>query len=91
MSTLGMDCVENLLKVLFGVHLHCWIVTYPLDKVIRPLNNWDQVSMVSQVLARINFSIQRTNYIVTGELTFTHSKISLKTLRSATNCFVLLP
>ena len=35
--------MENLPEVLFGVHLHRWIVTYPLDKVIRPLNNWGQI------------------------------------------------
>ena len=32
----------NMTKVLFGVHLHRWIVTYPLDKVLCPLNNWGQ-------------------------------------------------
>ena len=35
-----MGLCENLPEALFGVHLHRWIVTYPLDKVIRPLNNW---------------------------------------------------
>ena len=34
--------MENLPEVLSGVHLRCWIV-YPLDKVIRPLNNWGLV------------------------------------------------
>ena len=34
------DCDENLPEVFFGVHLHSAIVTYPLDKVMRPLNNW---------------------------------------------------
>ena len=29
-------------KVLVGVHLLRWIVTYPVDKVIRSLNNWGQ-------------------------------------------------
>ena len=33
-------CVENLSKALFGVHLHRWIATYPMDKVIHSLNNW---------------------------------------------------
>ena len=36
------DCVENLSKALFGVDLLRWIVTYPVDKVIRSLNNWGQ-------------------------------------------------
>ena len=32
--------MENLPKALVGAHLLCWIATYPLDKVIRSLNNW---------------------------------------------------
>ena len=36
--------MENLSKALVGVHLLHWIVTYPVDKVIRPLNNWGQVN-----------------------------------------------
>ena len=32
--------MENLPEALFGVHLLRWIVTYPVDKVIRSLNNW---------------------------------------------------
>ena len=32
--------MESLPKVLVGVHLHRCIVTYPVDKVIRSLNNW---------------------------------------------------
>ena len=35
--------MENLPEVSFGTHFQRWIVTYPLDKVIRPLNNWGQV------------------------------------------------
>ena len=31
--------MENLPKALDGV----WIVTYPVDKVVRSLNNWGQV------------------------------------------------
>lgn len=36
------DCVKNLPEVLFGVSLHRWL-TYPLDNVIRPFNNWGRV------------------------------------------------
>ena len=32
--------MENFLEVSFGVHLHHWIVTYPLDKVTYSLNDW---------------------------------------------------
>ena len=42
MSNLRMGlcgCVENLPKALVGVDLLRWIVTYPVDKVIRSLNN----------------------------------------------------
>ena len=39
MSNLSMGLCGNLPEVLFGVHLHCWLATYPLDKVICPLNN----------------------------------------------------
>ena len=35
--------MENLPKVLGGVYLLYWIVTYPVDKVIRSSNNWGQV------------------------------------------------
>ena len=34
MSDLSMGLCENLLEALFGIHLHRWIVTYPLDKYI---------------------------------------------------------
>ena len=34
------DCEENLSKALVGVHLLRWIVTYPVDKVIRSSSNW---------------------------------------------------
>ena len=33
--------MENLPKALIGVYLLRWIATYPVDKVIRSLNNWD--------------------------------------------------
>ena len=33
------DCVGNLAKALVEVHLLRWIATYPVDKVIRSLNN----------------------------------------------------
>ena len=32
--------MENLPKAFLGGHLLRWITTYPLDKVIRSLNNW---------------------------------------------------
>ena len=32
--------MENFAKALVGVHLLRWIATYPVDKVIRSLNNW---------------------------------------------------
>ena len=32
--------MENLPKALGGVYLLRWIVTYPVDKVIRSLSNW---------------------------------------------------
>ena len=32
--------VKFVSKALVGVHLHGWIATYPVDKVIRSLNNW---------------------------------------------------
>ena len=32
--------MKNLSKVWVGVDLLRWIVTYPLDKVIRSFNNW---------------------------------------------------
>ena len=35
------ECVEKLVAVV-GVHLLRWILTYPVDKVIRSLNNWGQ-------------------------------------------------
>ena len=34
--------MENLPKVLGGVYSLHWIVTYPVDKVIRSSNNWGQ-------------------------------------------------
>ena len=34
----------NLPEALVGVHLLRWIVAYPVDKVIRSLNNWGLVS-----------------------------------------------
>ena len=34
--------MENLPKALGGVYLLHWIVTYPVDKVIRSSNNWGQ-------------------------------------------------
>ena len=43
------DCVENLPKALVGVHLLRWIATYPVDKVIRSLNNWGQVLSFKKV------------------------------------------
>ena len=36
--------MENLPKALSGVYLLRWIVTYPVDKVIRSLNSWGQVT-----------------------------------------------
>ena len=35
--------MENLAKALVGVNLLRWIVTYPVDKVIRSLNTWGQI------------------------------------------------
>ena len=35
--------MENLPKALGGAYLLCWTVTYPVDKVVRSLNNWGQV------------------------------------------------
>ena len=40
--------MENLPKALVGVHLLRWITTYPVDKVIRSLNNWGQAILVLQ-------------------------------------------
>ena len=37
--------MENLPKALVGVHLLRWIATYPVDKVIRSLNNWGQMCL----------------------------------------------
>ena len=37
------DYVENLTKALVGVHLLRRIAAYPVDKIIRSLNNWGQV------------------------------------------------
>ena len=39
--------MENVPKVLFGVHLPLWIVTYPLDNVIHYLNNWGLVGILN--------------------------------------------
>ena len=36
--------MENLPKELVGVNLLRWLVTYPVDKVIRSLNNWGLIS-----------------------------------------------
>ena len=49
MSNLVRDCVENFPETFSGVHLHRWIVTYPADKFIRPLNNWGQVDRLQAV------------------------------------------
>ena len=40
--------MKNLQEALVGVHLLLWIVTYPVDKVIRSLNNWGQALNVVQ-------------------------------------------
>jgi len=34
-----LSSAEN---VLFGVHFIRWIAIYPVDKIIRSLNNWGQ-------------------------------------------------
>ena len=43
MSNLSMGLCGKLAKALVGVHLLLWMATYPLDKVIRSLNNWGLV------------------------------------------------
>ena len=67
-------CVETLPEALFGVHLHCWIVTYPLDKVIRPLNNWGQdctfLFLVSCIFNLMLLHQNNNNYIINS--TFKH-------------------
>ena len=41
MPNLSIELCGKLAKsVIVGVHLLRWIVTYPVDKVIRSLNNW---------------------------------------------------
>ena len=47
MSNLVRDCVESFPETFSGAHLHRWIVTYPVDKVIRALNNWGQYFLMS--------------------------------------------
>ena len=45
MSNLRMGLCGKLAKIkhwLIGVRVLRWIATYSVDKVIRPLNNWDQ-------------------------------------------------
>ena len=42
MSNLIMGLCGKLAKALVGVHLLHWIATYPVDKVIRSLNNSGQ-------------------------------------------------
>ena len=61
MSNLVWDCVKNLPNALFRVHLLRWIATYPLDKVIRSLNNRGLVANNSKPLA-IGESRLSTNY-----------------------------
>ena len=41
MSNLRMGLSGKLAKSI-GVHLLCWIATYPVDKVIHSLDNWGQ-------------------------------------------------
>ena len=36
--------MKNLPKAFAGVHFIRWIATYPVDKVIRSLNNWGLVT-----------------------------------------------
>ena len=40
LSNLTMGLCEKLAKALGGVYFIRWIAIYPLDKVIRSLNNW---------------------------------------------------
>ena len=47
--------MENLAKVLGGVYLLCWIVTYPVDKVICSLNNWGLVSRIHKLCISVKF------------------------------------
>ena len=44
MSNLSIGLSGKLAKALVGVHLLRWIATYPVDKVIRSLNNWGQIA-----------------------------------------------
>ena len=46
MSNLRMKLCGDLVKAFVGVHLLSWIVTYPVDKVIRSLNNWGVASRI---------------------------------------------
>ena len=43
-----LECAYSLVHEEILKYLHCRIVTYPLDKVIRPLNNWGQNSKTGQ-------------------------------------------
>ena len=43
MPNLSLGLCGKLAKSIVGVHLLCWIVAYPVDKVIHSLNNWGQV------------------------------------------------
>ena len=39
MSNLSMGLCGKLAEALVGIHLYHWIVIYPVDKVIRSLND----------------------------------------------------
>ena len=53
--------MKNLPKAFVGVHFIRWIATYPLDKVIRSLNNWDQdpILLFDFVCSEINEQLHK--------------------------------
>ena len=54
--------MENLPKALVGVYSPRWITSYPVDKAIRSLNNWDQ-----------SYNLATTDQLLTQFMTFSNA------------------
>ena len=61
MSNLSIGLCGKLAKALVGVHLICWIATYPVDKVVHSLNNWGLIYNV--VYCAVEISSHQLQYI----------------------------
>ena len=49
-------------NVLQPIHFICWITTYPIDKVVRSLNNWGL--LVACVMFKFVYCSHKMGYLV---------------------------